>query len=88
MNKQKQEEIRKHITKTTHRNNLGDLLNNQGYFNYRLEKYGDSKEMVIEEISKSKDWDSIDFVVSFLRRFGIEGYSNIEKNHNRKHNRN
>ena len=74
MNKQKQEEIRKHITKTTHRNNLGDLLNNQGYFNYRLEKYGDSKEKVIEELKNDEDWDTIDFLSHFLRKYGIEKY--------------
>ena len=83
MNKQKQEEIRKHITKTTHRNNLGDLLNNQGYFNYRLEKYGDSKEKVVEELKNNEDWDTIDFLVDFLRRWGIEGIRNIDINHNR-----
>jgi hypothetical protein len=74
MNEKKQSEIMEKINEQNHQSNLGYLLNHEGYFNYRLEKYGDSKEKVIEELKNDEDWDTIDFLSHFLRKYGIEKY--------------
>lgn len=71
------------IKEQNHQNNLRFLLSHELYFDYRLEKYGDSKEKVVEELKNNEDWDTIDFLVDFLRRWGIEGIRNIDINHNR-----
>ena len=60
-----------------HKRNTEYLLNHREYFDYRMEKYGDSREYVIDEIKNCKDWDTIEFVVSFIRKYGLEEYKKV-----------